>query len=831
MSKEQKTLDEAVAATLTSLPEDTAVAPTVASLPEDAAVAPTVASLPEDAAVAPTLADRPDNKVQSARVTVPFSDEDTHGGSTGLRFGRFVASEKLGVGGMGTVYAATDPDLERKVAIKALHHSRATGKAQTRFLREAQAMAQLSHPNVITVHEVGTRQGQVYVVMEHVDGGTLRTWATGRPWREVLDAYLKAGEGLIAAHEMGLVHRDFKPDNVLVHKDGRVLVTDFGLVGLADETTLSSSSLPRVKDTEDQDEDTKDEQLTGTTQDTKDEQLTRTAQDTEDGDQGPTGRPSKSSKLAIALTQTGEVMGTPIYMAPEQHAGQRVDARADQYAFCVSVYEALYGVRPFDGKTYFELVDRLTKGKREPPPAKSDVPTWIEQVLVRGLAGEPDARYPDLRQLLDALEGRPPRKRGRWIMGGAALLVLSGALAAALFAHSGVNCDAPSEALRSSWNNNVRAGLRREFASSGQLGAQVVSSLDSYAQRWKAQRRHSCEATHIKGEQSMQLLDRQILCLDERLARFAALTTALHKEGAQAAQLALPLVSRLPAISACARSSTEVQGLVAQAEVNLKLGRIAKARKEIDAALVGAKELRYLPVLLDATHWSAMIAANEGKSERAAELLRQVIVDAGKAQLHDYEANALLSLIYQLGHEAGHYEAALSLSTSAEVVIERAGGGARLRGRLAGNLGLVLLSKGDYRGAQTQLEESVKQLKEAYGAQHLEVAIARNNLALVLERAGHPRDALALLKDVLTLRESQLGKAHPRVATTLNDMGNCSLDLGKLDDAEAQLRRALEIRHKVLGPAHKRTLSTLNNLAIVLSQQGKVQKAEALARR
>jgi predicted Ser/Thr protein kinase len=307
----------------------------------------------------------------------------------GERFGPFEVLELLGEGGMGVVFAAHDPDLERKVAIKVLRGRSKAPEAQLRLLREAQAMAQLAHPHVITVHQVGTRDDEVFVVMEYVDGGTLRDWVAAEPrgWREVLAVYRGAGQGLAAAHKAGLVHRDFKPDNVLIRSDGRVVVTDFGLVATVGATN-ESAPMPQ--------------------------QLISSPSN------------ASSSKLAVQLTRTGEVMGTPLYMAPEQHRGARADARADQFAFCVALFEALYGMRPFGGQTYEEVVQNVLQEPPRKPPEQTKVPGWVHEVVRRGLRSSPDERFPDMDALLEGLARDPAAvRRRRWLAAGAVASVLA----------------------------------------------------------------------------------------------------------------------------------------------------------------------------------------------------------------------------------------------------------------------------------------------------------------------------------------------------------------------------------------------------------------------
>ena len=306
----------------------------------------------------------------------------------GSAIGRYALLSQVGAGAMGMVFAAYDPQLDRKVALKFLRpRGGALGRSQKRLQREAQALAKLDHPNVVAVHDVGVHEEQVFVAMEFVEGRTLAEWMASvpenaavvsddgvageqgvprvRPWRQVLEVFTRAGEGLAAAHEAGLVHRDFKPENVMLSEDGRVRVMDFGLVRV-DDSEVTEAVDPEAS--------------------------------------------------ATTLTQTGSMMGTPAYMALEQFGADPVDARSDQFAFCVALYEALYGERPFPGETVRELVNALDMGVVRGAPTGIPVPAWIRAVIVQGLAKEPNERFESMQALLDALADDPVARRRRWMV-------------------------------------------------------------------------------------------------------------------------------------------------------------------------------------------------------------------------------------------------------------------------------------------------------------------------------------------------------------------------------------------------------------------------------
>ena len=293
-------------------------------------------------------------------------------------FGRYILDEKIGAGAMGVVWKAHDPKLGRMVALKLLR--RYDPALMDRLVREARSMAQVSHPNVVGVFDVGETEGSAFIAMELVNGRSLRAWQTdeNRTISDLVAAYVAAGRGLSAAHGAGIVHRDFKADNVLVGDDGRIRVTDFGLAA---------------------------------------------AKPSESG--------TKHSIVDVNLTTSGSVLGTPAYMAPEQFSGGNVDPRTDQFNFCVSLYEALYGERPFEGKTYGELSENVIAGKLRPPPHGSHVTGGLRAILVRGLAPKPAERFPAMDHLLVELardRARPWRRTG-WIA-----LAIAAALAVGLVA-------------------------------------------------------------------------------------------------------------------------------------------------------------------------------------------------------------------------------------------------------------------------------------------------------------------------------------------------------------------------------------------------------------
>jgi len=364
----------------------------------------------------------------------------------GARIGKYEILRTLGAGGMGVVWAARDPDLDREVAIKLLRAEHASPDLRTRLLREARAMARLKHPNVLTVYEVASDSGRDFIVMELVDGHSLDAWLRESPsQRDVWDALFAAGRGLAAAHAAGLIHRDFKPHNVLRSRDGRVLVTDFGLARGSLE--LAETVEPSAAD----------------------------------------------SILDVQLTATGQLLGTPAYMAPEQFDGE-TDARTDQFGFCVTAWEALSGTRPYEGTT----IEQLRAAARSGAPRRdAKLPPGVRSVLARGLAPDPASRWEDMPALLTALQ----RTRRRWprrLAVIAPLVVIAGVAGAFALRGHGVKrapCDA-MQSFGSAWTPELRAGV---LAKHPEL-ASLAPRIDDYRARWLRDYAQTCRDTTAAGD-------------------------------------------------------------------------------------------------------------------------------------------------------------------------------------------------------------------------------------------------------------------------------------------------------------------------------------------
>jgi len=303
-------------------------------------------------------------------VDKPCSMVDTKGAAAS----RFKLLDELGVGGMGIVFAAYDVKLERKIAIK-LVRPQASGtasadQARAWLMREARAMARISHPNVLAVHDVGKLGDQMFIAMEYVEGTTLSQWLKeqDRPWRDVLTMFIQAGRGLAAAHARGILHRDFKPENVLVDKDGRARLVDFGLARFADQVTNGHRT-----------------RLNGESQ----------------------SNVMNMPTAVLGVTAgRGKFVGTPSYMAPEQLIGQPIDEKTDQYSFCVALFRGFYGKLPFNAESVGALLQQIKHRRVNAVPKSNRVPLSLHQAILRGLSPNPEHRFSSMKALLDQLEQR-----------------------------------------------------------------------------------------------------------------------------------------------------------------------------------------------------------------------------------------------------------------------------------------------------------------------------------------------------------------------------------------------------------------------------------------
>jgi eukaryotic-like serine/threonine-protein kinase len=717
----------------------------------------------------------------------------------GDSIGRYTILALIGQGGMGEVYAAYDPELDRKVALKLLlgtRDSAADARSQVRLLREAKAIARLSHPNVVVVHDAGTFHERVFLAMEFVDGQTLKEWLaeTPRSRREILAHFASAAGGLAAAHAAGLVHRDFKPHNVMVGKDGSVRVMDFGLAREIDPTSPTSPGTPP-------DAPTSSEAL-----------------------RPPPG--PYDNTVDPALTRTGELVGTPLYMAPEQFQSARTDARTDQFSFCVALYQALYGTPPFGEDGLPTLVTRVLMGEVQPPPAKHDVPAWLRRVLLRGLSVDPAARWPSMQALLVALDQDPTRTRRRWGLAlGVALLVAASAVAFVRGPRRAESmCRGGPGRLAGLWEmpssssqapRPARDALAAAFAraggpTAGETWTRVEALLDRYAGAWLTMYRDACEATHARGEQSPETLDLRMSCLDERRGALGALTTVFTHADDAAVANAVDAVNALPDLERCGdvkalRESIEpprdeaTRAKVAQIHDGLS---VAKALRDTGKQREGfargtvliadARALGYRPLLAEALGTVGNFSDSADGRPGQAALLEESVWTALAVKRDDVAAESGAVLAALVGYTIEGQADGLRWARLTKAVLDRMGPGhERVRGWLMHAQGNLALARGDLPGALEFFRESVALKEKALPANHPDIALSLDSMAEVLQRLGRTAEAVRDSAQARNALVQAYGPSGPAVARVDSNLGERLVAAGRPAEALPHFRDAL----------------------------------------
>jgi tetratricopeptide (TPR) repeat protein len=729
----------------------------------------------------------------------------------GASVGRYVILDLVGAGNMGVVYAAYDPELDRKVALKLLHTVApwavpAEEDLRKRLLREARAMARVSHPNVVSVYDAGIVGDRVFVAMEFVEGTTLRRWAREKPraWREILSVFVAAGRGLAAAHAAGLVHRDFKPDNVLIGRDGRVCVGDFGLARAEAQESSSFGA-----------------------------ELMHSASSGE----GP----------VTELTRTGALIGTPAYMAPEQLRGEKADARADQFSFAVALYEVLSGSRPYAGDSVEEMSQAMRDGALPARTAAWSAPARVQRLLARALKIHPRDRYPSMGALLAALERRPALWRG------AALIFAAAAVSLGVFAYARhdtrTSCAGGEEKLAGVWDAQRQEAIRSAFAATGKPYATdvwngVQRTLDAYAQRWVAMHRDACEATHRREEQSEHLRDLRMQCLGERLARMKALADVLARADDKVLSNAVQAAYALVDVTGCADARALTTGVPApeesirpkvealserlsQANARLDAGKYADGLRIAAAVLEEAQPLGYRPLEAEAYWLKGELLHRTGDLPAAEATLLEAVRAADAARRDDLGAKGRIGLVKVVGIDRSKHAEGHLWARFADAAIERLGGDVRLRAQLQARVGLLFREEGRLAEAVSRVESAVSLTEQALGTEHPEFAAALNTLGTLFQDTGRFDEATRCYERTLTIQRKVLGPGHPAVAHPLNNLGVVFLVTAQSTKALSYFRQALAVWEKALGPKHPYAATAHGNIAIAMRHLGRFREAIA----
>ncbi len=729
----------------------------------------------------------------------------------GSSMGRFIVLDFLGAGGMGAVYSAYDPELDRKVALKLVPVDTGTGSQRspsaTRLLREAQSMAQLSHPNVVAIYDVGSVPGSVYLAMENIQGRTLTAWLAEAPrtLRQILPTFIGAGRGLAAAHAVGLVHRDFKPDNVMVGDDGRVRVLDFGL---ARPTDSQAGPL---------------------------------------GEGSSGGSWSPASHLELRLTAPGTVMGTPYYMAPEQHLGRPTDARCDIYAFCVTLWEAVYRKHPFRGGSLPDLARNVIAGAIDEPPRGAGVPRWLRAVLLRGLAPDPNQRFSSMQEVLAPLE-RDRTRRVRFIAGGAAMAAaILGTTIAMRHVTSEARCDDTDDRRAGVWDDNRKDQIAAAFAEEGKTYAEaswrsVERTLNAYADGVAEMRREACEATRILGTQSDEILGLRIKCLDRRWQRFGMLSELLAQGGTQTLLRAADAAQALPSLEPCA----DIEGLLAEVppaddpEVRTRVEEIRAENERIEMSgiagkyddlaarvaesVTAARATEYPPVVAETLLMQGVVLHNAGNVEPAAAALEEALQSAQTVGYDRIIATAATTLVTLEAHGRNRFDVAHVYAALADGVIQRMGDKPRLRMKLEADRGKLATLQSQRSVAIEHYQRAAK-LADEVGLSGSELLAILNPLSVELIGAGRLEEAGRVLDHARRVVDEDVGPAHPNAALLLTATARLRHLEGKDEDSLALDQQAYEVIVASLGPNHVNAAAVANSIGLTYTHLGRDSEA------
>ena len=748
----------------------------------------------------------------------------------GAALGRYLILRNIGEGGMGVVYSAYDPRLDRKVAIKLLrifgNDPEQAAALRGRLLREAQAMARLTHPNVIAVHDVGTFDGQVFIAMELVDGGTLRDWFEKeiRPWREIVALFRAAGQGLAAAHRVGIVHRDFKPDNVLLGKDGRVRVTDFGLARLWSAKGANDS---------------------------KGAEGSRATEGAALRDLLPLPAGTLSpNALATPLTKVGTMVGSPAYMAPEQMEGEAVGPQADQFSFCVSLYEALYGRRPFSGRTVGDLRDRIVEGKCREPKEGRAAPSAIRRAVLRGLRPGPSQRHASMDKLCRALARDPSRAwvRPAAIASALALLSLAAVARVQTTRSTALLCTGAARKLAQIWDEPLKAQVRAAFGATHAPYADAsfqgaARALDRYAQGWAAMHVEACEATRLRHEQPEDVLDLRMQCLDDRRREMGALVSVLATADAKVVARASRAAAALEPLGLCKDVPALRSGRAVERDPKRR-AEIEAVQQELAQARALAVGTRYQEGLARAE--AALLRARamhdrglEGEALAAAGLAHSMAGET-KASLRDWEeaAGAALAsgndrlqagiwaeLCLQFGVDQSRFEEGERWAAWADAAAERMGGSDDVQVHRLKCLGAMAAGRGAYEKGLVHFGRALELTGHLLPEAPLQEAQIRDQIANLLSAQGKSAEALEQLRRALQLYEREVGPRHPIVAEALNTQAGVLIDEGQYEEALALLRRALVIDEEALGKDNSGSVFVLVQTGDVLLDLGRAGEA------
>jgi tetratricopeptide (TPR) repeat protein/predicted Ser/Thr protein kinase len=692
-----------------------------------------------------------------------------------LDIGRYQIERRIGAGGMGEVYLGLDAALGRKAAIKRVPPERNSSDSKERLRKEARALARLSHQNVVQVYEVGEHEGQTFLAMEYVEGTTLTGWLkASRSWQEILRVFEAAGRGLAAAHSAGVIHRDFKPDNVLISNARRVCVADFGLA-VADEDAAHRH----------------------------------------------------------------EISGTVRYMSLEQLRGEDVDARSDQFSFCVALYEALWQREPFDRATVAARVLALENGRPHAPP-RGRAPRAVWKVVRRGLQREPDRRWPNFDALLEALEVIPIRRRRRAVLSVVLPLSLAAVWLVARGSPDELVCTGVASELVGVWDQETKAELAAAFAATEVAHAaatleRVEQGLDAWADAWTTERLAQCEAARSQTDDE-QLARARRGCLERQRRRVEVVTEVLARADVDAVDRAVEVIARLPAPSRCSvveqlrgpePPPAELADRVEQVRLELAAAHSLRelGRPDLDALaqlVADVRTLEHAPLLAEALAEQGHSDLVGGSAQRGLELLDE----AGRLALASEHPRLLAETWTEVAlRRATDYPEPLLASTQlelAEAAWARMEVDPRTRSRLAFGRGRLAQLRGEPSRASERYREALA-LIEMHETEYPAYLVA-------LAEVSDGNERFELGEQALRSAEAIFGHEHPSVAAYVYNLAVDELERGRQDEAAALLERAAAIWTQAHRDPHPNLARAHMLLADAAMQADDLDRAEQHAR-
>jgi serine/threonine-protein kinase len=764
--------------------------------------------------------------------------------------GRFEIIEQLGKGGMGIVFLARDPDLDREVCLKFLRRN-TSSEEESRVLREARSMARLSHPNVVTVYEVGKFNDRLFVVMEYVEGMNLREWLIqNKPnWRMVLDVFTSAAKGLAAAHQAGVVHCDFKPDNVLLAQDKdqvrRVLVGDFGLAYF--QTPDHPKKLEKIQ--------------------------------------------IDNQGLLDTITIAGKLPGTPAYMAPEQIQGQQVDIKSDQFSFCVALFEALYDARPFGGKNLAAIEENILAGRIDYPSRKPALPGWLKEIFIVGLNPDPDQRHASMAELANLLS-KKLNKNKRLISAAIAFALMLVVLMVVVWLGHPQPCPGAEDKLVGIWDKSRKTTLKKSFLATKLPFAQqtfvtTAKALDDYRQTWLKQHQAACLAGQVRQETSLELLDRRMECLDQRLQEFKIVTDYLSRPDNEIVSKAIDITGNMTSADICFEADALASLAPIPKDVDTKKA-VQKTRakmKKLEAMLDSGKikpllnlaqeidkeadQIEFVPLKAESLYWLGKVQRTMGKPRPAKKTFDQAIRLGMAADHQRLVALSWIELVKLIGVDLAQPKEAIQLADTTLVMLDRLAADEELKADLlfsqakvssfAGQpekvkdkfqaaleiferrfgtnhpktLGVraqhiinVLISLGEFARAQKEIEKVQIVLKESYGLEHPKNILLLWYQAVVQNALGNYQKEKELAKKALSLSEKIYGPKHPQTALCHQGVGQSGGYMEDLSNKLQHIKKALAINQEVFGPQHPYVTDNYRTLASIYNEAGQYQKAK-----